>query len=300
MLNDLLSKAHLAALAAMSAVTDFLPQSTAANAVVGVWKAFSEYSVFLYLGYVGLGLLILVLVAQSPLYPLYALSKFQPGPLPVGKDFCLLSEPYVLSRAKSAAQVNFFRSWGCSLLAFLPDILAPVVVPFALLFTSWKAETLPSIFRWWDNDASINGDIRTDDPYDGLGGWALWPVPLDKSNEEAIRRCYWAPGHHPRSFFARWVWLGLRNRASYLNVAFGKQFGGMLEVATNEGEDGSSATLRYGISTSGRPMLSLMVLKPLGPFVLRSYYGYKIPNIPGEPMAKIATVGFSLKRNRAV
>jgi hypothetical protein len=43
-------------------------------------------------------------------------------------------------------------------------------------------------------------------------------------------------------------------------------------------------------------MVSLKSVKLFGPFVIRSYYGYKIPNLPGESVAKIATVGFSMKR----
>jgi hypothetical protein len=53
---------------------------------------------------------------------------------------------------------------------------------------------------------------------------------------------------------------------------------------------------REGVSMAGSRMASLKSVKPLGPFVIRSYYGYKIPNLPGEPVAKIATVGFSMKR----
>lgn len=97
---------------------------------------------------------------------------------------------------------------ACKGLFVLPaDLLAPLVVPVALLFTPREADSLPRWARWWDNDVSINGDHQV-------------PAPLEDTPE--IRAaCYYAPGHHPRSFYARWVWLGLRNRASALSVALG-------------------------------------------------------------------------------
>ncbi len=47
------------------------------------------------------------------------------------------------------------------------------------------------------------------------------PVPLEDT-PEARALCYWAPGHHPRSFYARWRWLGTRNRALGLALALGR------------------------------------------------------------------------------
>jgi hypothetical protein len=62
---------------------------------------------------------------------------------------------------------------------------------------------------WWDNDVSINGDHQV-------------PATL-ADTPEARAACYYAPGHHPRSFHARWVWLGLRNRASALAAMLGRK-----------------------------------------------------------------------------
>jgi hypothetical protein len=106
--------------------------------------------------------------------------------------------------------------------------MSPIVVPFILIFTKWDAEKLPFLDSIWGNDSSINGDVRDD----GVGdGWGLKPVSLDPNSEEAIASCYWAKGHHPRSFYARWVWLGLRNRASALSSSLG------LEVVRGRGPD---------------------------------------------------------------
>lgn len=92
------------------------------------------------------------------------------------------------------------HSWKC----LFANLTAPVVVAVALLFTKWGDESLPSWASWYDNDASINGDVRAGDKF--------LPISLDKDDALALASCYWAPGHHPRSYWARWKWAGLRNR----------------------------------------------------------------------------------------
>lgn len=93
-----------------------------------------------------------------------------------------------------------------SLKCLFANLTAPVVVALALLFTKWEDENLPAWASWYDNDASINGD-----EFQWVNGEAL-PVSLDKNDAHALANCYWAPGHHPRSYWARWKWAGLRNR----------------------------------------------------------------------------------------
>lgn len=75
------------------------------------------------------------------------------------------------------------------------------------------AEALPDKWRAYDNDVSINGDRGTW-LWSADGHYAeLQPCPMDDS---ALPLCYYAEGHHPRSKWARWVWLGWRNMASRL------------------------------------------------------------------------------------
>ena len=93
-----------------------------------------------------------------------------------------------------------------SLKCMFASLTAPAVVAVALLFTKWEDENLPRWASWYDNDASINGD-----EFQWVNGEAL-PVSLDKNDPHALASCYWAPGHHPRSYWARWKWAGLRNR----------------------------------------------------------------------------------------
>lgn len=110
------------------------------------------------------------------------------------------------AEAWSSLRAGYKRAHGWPLLA---NLLAPVVVPIALLFTKWEDERLPRWARAWDNDASINGD-----EFRWVDGKAL-PVSLSPDDQEAIASCYWAPGHHPRSYWARFVWLALRNRGKW-------------------------------------------------------------------------------------
>lgn len=77
------------------------------------------------------------------------------------------------------------------------SLSAPFIVPIALLFAKWEDDKLPKYFSWYDNDVSLNGD-RVED-------WGL-----DNRNN-----AYYAKAP-PRSFWARYIWVGWRNRCSKL------------------------------------------------------------------------------------
>lgn len=84
----------------------------------------------------------------------------------------------------------------------------------------FEDEELPAGYINYDNDVSINGDRGT---WLWAGGVKdtyaeLQPCPMDDS---AIPLCYYAEGHHPRSKWARWIWLGFRNMASRLAAETG-------------------------------------------------------------------------------
>lgn len=209
----------------------------------------------------------LVFVAHLPILPLIRLAM-----LPVPD--------------KGRIAACYIGAWLRATATIPVDLLAPLVVPIALLFTRWESDHLPRLFSWWDNDASINGDVRTDDPTDGLGGWALKPVPLERDSAEAVAMCYWAKGHHPRSFYARWVWLGLRNRASALSQVMGTSADGELVVWSGPG---------WSITRVGN-VWRYFELLPCGPVLIRLHYGYKVPRIRGEQRAPVIAIGFSLRR----
>lgn len=223
-----------------------------------------------WLGYALAAFALLVFVCHIPLLPLLRIATMREVP-----DRKLLAACIV-------------EAWAKNLLTLIPDLLAPVVVPFALLATKWEAEHLPSWAWWWDNDASINGDVRTDDPSDGLGGWALKPVPLDPDSLQALNMCYWAPFSHPRSFWARYVWLGLRNRASGLSQALGS-------TASGPATKWEGPTWKV---TRVEDDWRYYELLPVGPWAVRMHCGYKVPALPGESRAAAVSIGFSLRRSK--
>jgi hypothetical protein len=174
----------------------------------------------------------------------------------------------------------FLDAWLRNLLTIIPDLLAPVVVPIALLFTKWEDEKLPKLFKWWDNDVTINGD-RAHIWADGK------PVIPLEDTPEARAFAYWVDGkHHPRSFYARWVWMGLRNRASMLSMMLGDKDGYMnpREVLWQDGDN-------YLVKVHDRYRFFAMV--PFMGKFLRLHYGFKIGHIGGHggPVA----IGFSLR-----
>lgn len=107
------------------------------------------------------------------------------------------TRPNVSFNDKLGATVDMIRAWGRGMLVIVPDLISPILMFFVLWFIPREAEHLPKIFEWWDNDVSINGD--------------------QAEGEET----YYAPGHDRRGFWARYVWLGWRNRASRLSQILG-------------------------------------------------------------------------------
>jgi len=102
-------------------------------------------------------------------------------------------------------------------------IRAPVVLLVPLLRLPREADDLPDALAYWRNDVSINGDGWAAQMPDG--GWVDLSGGKPASAEAVLvvpysdirytkDDCYYAPGHHPRSWYARWVWLAWRNVAS--------------------------------------------------------------------------------------
>lgn len=150
---------------------------------------------------------------------------------------------------------------------------APLVMAWVVPRLPWDAEILPPRYAKWDNDISINGD-----PWP----WAqradgLWyrPAPLDDT-PEARAQCYWAEGHHPRSKWARYVWLGWRNKASKLAHDLGAPAGPQISVWGDE--EVSRAHPGVAVYRMGE-CWQIMVVDKLGPFVVRRNLGWKINNI---------------------
>jgi hypothetical protein len=168
--------------------------------------------------------------------------------------------------------LRFKAHWGflklslVSLLILLPGLLAPLVVPVALLFTKWEDDDLPKLFQWWDNDVSINGD--------DVGAWGL----------DYKQEAYYASAP-PRSFWARFVWLGLRNRCSRLVEMLGYRYEeGEFKSRTVLGDPKVDRGHNGWRFTYTKNIQQLMIIKG----AYRFNWGYKFFDKPVTPSATIS------------
>lgn len=119
-------------------------------------------------------------------------------------------------------------------------------------------------------------------------------APLDDT-PEARAACYWAEGHHPRSRWARYIWLGWRNRASKLAHDLGAPSGAPIALWGDEKVGRSHAGVcvyRMG------DCWQIMVVDRWGPFVVRRNVGWKINNVRDNQhtVANITWLPWSLLR----
>ena len=146
-------------------------------------------------------------------------------------------------------------------------LLSPIIVPLALLFTKWEDNHLPHVFSWWDNDISINGD-----PIDSQGrdAWAL----------DYMENAYYAKAP-PRSFWARYVWLGWRNRASALSERLGYAYRrNEFETRIIDGDPETSRAHPGWKFTYTENICQLMIVRKIGNFCIRFNWGYKFFDKP--------------------
>lgn len=195
---------------------------------------------------------------------------------------CALPIP---ARHKLRGSVSLLWAACKGLLVLPANLLAPVVVPVALMFTPREANSLPKWAAWWNNDVSINGDHQV-------------PAPLEDTPE--IRAaCYYAPGHHPRSFYARWVWLGLRNRASALAVSLGKSIPtpDLLSDADTWGDPATNRNHAGWLVLRNGPVYQLIIVKRISSgLCLRVNYGHKLNLVRahGREVAMVINISISV------
>lgn len=191
----------------------------------------------------------------------------------------LLWAPSPAFWAPSLAANIWAGMWRCSLI--IPfSFVAPLVVPVALLFAARTDEKLPAVFRFWDNDVSINGDQGPDAP------------------------TYYCPGWDRRSYGARLVWL-LRNRCSWMaqDLLGHKWQGWELSDRQSWGDIGLASRDREGVTVNraGAVMQLYCIWKIPGlPLCFRLNMGYKVWAAPGDgrPIASAVHIPWSILRWR--
>ncbi len=216
---------------------------------------------------------------------LYALAAFL-ALWCLAPSVAVLALPGVPIKHRLRASVSFLRASGRGLLMIVPDLLAPIVVPIALLGCRWDSERLPRWAKWWDNDVGLNGDRFPD----GSPGF----VPLEDT--PAVRAlCYWLPGRHPRSFLARYVWIGLRNRASKLALDLGHPTDPAAPVQT-WGDVETSRAHEGWFLREHNGQYQMHYVRRLGSrLCLRSNYGHKVFFVElGRPVMPVVCITFSV------
>ena len=161
------------------------------------------------------------------------------------------------------------------------DLTAPLVMLVALAFTKRDADRLPRLFRKWDNNVSLNGDGHG--WRDAEGNWhhgrdgAVPPpgtIMLSYSDPAYAGDAYYAEGHHPRSYWARYIWVGLRNRASQLSVDKGRDVAAR-PICISGSADISRTRPGHFLLKQG-DTYHYKSFRNIGPFCLIRSYGYKL------------------------
>lgn len=218
--------------------------------------------------------------------------------------------PGVSVADKTAAIESIGRAKKAAAKTFWYDITAPLVMLLVLPFVKRSAGSLPHPFAKWDNNVSLNGDgaaVYRDGAWLDLRSGAQ-PLPGEHvytyDDPLYAGTAYYAPGHHPRSFWARYVWVGLRNRASQLSVDLGAQvharpilISGSLDI--NRSDKPGHFLLKDGSSYHFKSIQPTRILG-VRCAVIRSC-GYKLEIAlmrPPGAYGRVAAVaiGYSLKR----
>ena len=221
----------------------------------------------------------------------------------------LMALPDVPLHVKQAAWVNLWQAIAADERTKVYDWSAPLVCAIALIGLPQTASRLPAWARKWDNNVSLNGDgYGWQDPE--TGEWfdiRVKPAPagvhlVSHSDPDYGGDCYYAPGHHPRSFWARYVWVGLRNRASALSVRLGRDVTARPVVVSGDPTIHRHGPYGHFVLRHG-DTFHYKSIRAFGPFALTRSYGYKL-EIPfksaeGTGRAAAVAIGRSLKRRGA-
>lgn len=184
----------------------------------------------------------------------------------------------------------------------IPNLTAPVVMLLVLPFVKREANALPRLFWWWDNNVSINGDgwavLRGDKWVKVEGDELPGEVAIAYGDPRYTGDAYYCKGHRPRSFLARYVWLGLRNRGAKLS----EELGVSLSPRDNDRELWGTDPIGQGVEGwalyRAGDAYQFHWIKKAGPLELRASTGYKVwaRNQWGVERASVTNITISARR----
>lgn len=253
-------------------------------------------------------IMIILIIAATITTLLVALRAYMSALGRVLKELAAL--PDLTDGDRAAAEACFRAAKAADNKTWLYDLSAPIVMLLVLPFVKREADRLPKAFAKWDNNVSLNGDgeaVFIDGKFLTAGHGISWEDYNAALARGAYRYtyddplydgdAYYAKGHHPRSFWARYVWVGLRNRASQLSVEMGED--------VHERPTVLSGAVGIGASTEGHFLLHsgdlyhYKSVRKFGPFALIRSYGYKLEIVRNSPTgagrAAAVAIGRSLK-----
>jgi hypothetical protein len=126
------------------------------------------------------------------------------------------------------------------------------------------------------NGDGADWDEATKLPYEGH---YLNPDPESDDYKAAVAACYWAKGHHPRSYEARKAWY-LRNAGAYRAYELGQKVDIKGDgVNTWKGRDGNLTVNVYQCGTAWQINATRKII---GRLAVKTRIGYEITNVWNE------------------
>ena len=257
-------------------------------------------------------IMIILIIAATITTLLVALRAYMSAPGRVLKELAAL--PDLTDGDRAAAEACFRAAKAADDKTWLYDLSAPIVMLLVLPFVKREADRLPKAFAKWDNNVSLNGDgeaVFIDGKFLTAGHGITWEDYNAALARGAYRYtyddplyggdAYYAKGHRPRSFWARYVWVGLRNRASQLSVDMGKDVPARPQLISGSLQAGRSHPGHFLLREGG--IYHYKSFRKFGPFALIRSYGYKLEIVRNSPTgagrAAAVAIGRSLKRRKS-
>lgn len=155
--------------------------------------------------------------------------------------------------------------------------------PRAAAKLSWAANRLPEDQREWDIAPMLNITAHGDngpwrDTPEGVRPFEdywLNPDPTSDEYREAVAKCYWCPGHHPRSETARRAWYR-RNAGEHEAWQRGQPVSNSQPVERWEGAQGG---VHVQVVRCGDAWIINTTRSIIGKLHIRGRYGFEVDNI---------------------